>query len=279
MIRTKTRIALAGAAYRGLRLARRGRDDEVTVRRQGITWRLDLREGIDLYIYLRGTFEPSVVRAYERLVRPGHTVVDVGANVGAHTLPLARAVGPAGRVFAFEPTSFAFGKLKANLALNAELGPRVVPEQAMLVKADAEALPERLYSSWPVTGDLELHPQHRGQLMDTDQARSVTLDAYVRAAGLDAVDFVKIDVDGNEDHVLHGAHETLARFRPAMIVELAPYIYDGSVHSFEDLVDALRGHGYALRRLGSGKELPVHADRLRELIPVGGSLNALCLPG
>ena len=54
------------------------------------------------------------MRAYERLVRPGHVVLDVGANMGAPALPLARLVGPTGRVICFEPTDFAFQKLVTN---------------------------------------------------------------------------------------------------------------------------------------------------------------------
>jgi hypothetical protein len=67
------------------------------VRRDGISWDLDLREGIDLYIYLAGRFEWGLSRILTSLVRPGDTVVDVGANVGAHALPLARAAGAEGR--------------------------------------------------------------------------------------------------------------------------------------------------------------------------------------
>ena len=61
-----------------------------------INWRLDLLEGIDLL----GSFEPLTVRAYRGIVRPGDTVLDIGANVGAHTLPLAQLVGETCRVIA-----------------------------------------------------------------------------------------------------------------------------------------------------------------------------------
>ena len=89
-----------------------GGGPELVTSRQGLTWQLDLREGIDLSIYLLGRFEPSTVRCYTRLVNPGDVVLDVGANIGAHTLPLARLVGEAGRVIAFELTRYAFLKLQ-----------------------------------------------------------------------------------------------------------------------------------------------------------------------
>src|SRR2546423_1295891 len=95
-----------------------GLGPQVTVIRQGVKWTLDLNEGIDFSIWLLGGFEPQTLRQYEKLVKPGSTVIDIGANVGAHTLPFARLVGKSGRVVAFEPTKWAIGKLKRNLELN-----------------------------------------------------------------------------------------------------------------------------------------------------------------
>lgn len=278
-VSTRARVAVARGLSGALRLARGPwRGNVVTARRRGVTWRLDLTEGIDLYIYLFGMFEPEVVRAYSRIVRPGHTVLDVGANVGAHTLPLARRVGPTGRVVAFEPTVFALEKLRANLGLNPSLASRVTVEQAMLVGSGDEQLPSHLYSSWPVKGGDAVHPLHRGRPEATERARAVTMDRYVAETGLDAVDLVKIDVDGYEDQVLLGAAETIARFRPPILLELAPYLYDGTTHSFSAIIDFLRDHGYALRPLRRRGSLPLDAERLGDEIGQGRSLNALCTP-
>ena len=95
MLTTRTKIALARLIQRPLMMARRmfGQGHETIVRRRGVRWQLDLREGIDLSIYLLRAFEPSTLKAFERLVKPGMTVLDIGANIGAHTLHLARLVG------------------------------------------------------------------------------------------------------------------------------------------------------------------------------------------
>lgn len=276
-ISTKTRIACARTASRAI-VALRGqrRGTQVTVRRRGIVWALDLTEGIDLSIYLLGSFEPSVVRTYLRLVRPGDIVLDIGANVGAHTLPLARAVGPTGRVVAFEPTAWASAKLRANLDLNPDLAGRVRAEQVMLAGAGDSGLPSGIYSSWPLTPQGDLHPQHLGRLMSTDDARVTSLDDYVSGNGVEKVDFVKLDVDGAEPDVLWGATATVARHRPVIVMELAPYIYDGT-DRFEHLVDFLATHDYCIERLRGGR-LPADATVLRGLIPAGSSLNVLCRP-
>ena len=249
----------------------------MTVRRQGIVWALDLTEGIDLSIYLLGSFEPSVVRTYRPLVRAGDTVLDIGANVGAHTLPLARAVGPTGRVVAFEPTAWASAKLRANVDLNPELAGRIRAEQVMLTGAGDTGLPAGIYSSWPLTTQGDLHPQHLGRLMSTDDAQVTSLDDYVTRNGVEKVDFVKLDVDGAEPDVLRGATATVTRHRPVIVMELAPYLYDGT-DRFEQLVDFLAGQDYRIERLRRGRPLPADAAVLRGLIPPGSSLNVLCRP-
>ena len=90
MLSTATKIRIARMLYfllHAVRLPFGGRD-QVRTRRQGINWNLDLREGIDLTIFTMGAFERDTLRALETLVRSGATVLDVGANIGAHTLHL-----------------------------------------------------------------------------------------------------------------------------------------------------------------------------------------------
>src|SRR5208283_4389599 len=105
MLTTKQKVWLAARAYRCVSLGRSalGKGNGATVSRGGLRWQLDLSEGIDFAIYLLGAFERSTVITLQKLVKPGDMVFDIGANIGAHTLGLARSVGPAGRVYAFEP--------------------------------------------------------------------------------------------------------------------------------------------------------------------------------
>jgi hypothetical protein len=93
------------------------RNPIVLCRRGGTRWKLDLREGIDFSILLLGVFEQSVVAAYRRLIPPGSVVIDIGANIGAHTLRLAGCVGAAGRVVAVEATRYAFERLAEQVKL------------------------------------------------------------------------------------------------------------------------------------------------------------------
>jgi FkbM family methyltransferase len=252
-----------------------GRPAEAEFVRHGIRWRLDLREGIDLSIFLLGAFELETVRAYSTIVKPGATVLDIGANIGAHTLPLAALVGERGRVVSFEPTAFAFRKCATNVALNPGLGSRITMLQAMLVASERDALPSAVFSSWPLVDSQDLHEKHRGRMMDTKGACVSTLDRIVDDLRLDRIDFIKLDVDGYEYPVLAGGVNSLRRFRPTIALELAPYIHSEHGYTFEELIAVLSFAGYCFSDMATGKSIPSDARTLRRAIPDGGSMNVL----
>ena len=93
----------------------RNRIVEATI--DGIKYKLDLGESIDVAIYLN-RYELDVSDAIKELCRPEFIVFDIGANIGAHTLRFADIVGSTGKVYAFEPTDYAYSKLVANVVLN-----------------------------------------------------------------------------------------------------------------------------------------------------------------
>ncbi len=261
--------ALAGAR----RLA--GRDMRARVRRGGISWDLDLREGIDLYIYLAGRFEWRLSRLLTSLVRRGDTIVDVGANVGAHALPLARAAGADGRIFAYEPTGFAYGKLLANIALNPELASRIVPVQAMLIGEAGGRPAPAIASSWPLVTADALHPEHRGRAMSTDGARAVTLDEHLREVGVPRVALIKIDVDGFECSVLRGAAGILRACRPLIVMEWAPYLHEAAGHDLQTCLSVVRDVGYSFHDAGNGEALPADLAAVARRSTPGVSINVV----
>ena len=97
-------------------------------RRGDIVWELDLKKGIDFAIFLQGVPARDLA-GYRRVVQPEFVVLDIGADIGSHTLPLAQMEGPSGRVYSFEPTDCAFGKQGRNLT---------------------QERPEAIPSSWPL---------------------------------------------------------------------------------------------------------------------------------
>lgn len=279
MLSTANKVLIARMLYRAVHLLRRpfGGKDQVTLRRAGLMWNLDLREGIDLTIYLTGAFERDTLRALEARVVEGAVVLDVGANVGAHTLHLARLVGDKGRVIAFEPTDYAVAKLRANLRANPTLESRVEVHQVFLVAAEDTAMVSALASSWPVDGTPPDDAQMCSRSMSVTGAAARTLDSMMAAAGDPEVTLIKMDVDGHELEVLEGAQSLLARRRPIIVMELAPYVFHPP-EKFDLMVNFLVRADYSFRQLGSRALLPSDPLSLRRLIPAEGSVNVVAFP-
>ena len=278
MLSTIQKINLAKVAYYLVVVARRilGKSSQnIEVTRSGIRWHLDLKEGIDFSIYILGGFEPSTLRLYNKLVKSGDVVLDIGANIGSHTLPLARLVGDIGHVYAFEPTDFAINKLHNNLNLNTNLIKRVTVCQAMLVSNENILVEKELFSSWPLVGDNKLHEKHKGQLMVTTGARAATLDNIVKEYNITRIDFIKLDVDGFEYSVLSGGEKTLKKFKPTILMELAPYLFKNQKNEFIQMIELYKKLGYFFYDANNRKTLPVEAEKLFDLIPDGVSRNII----
>jgi FkbM family methyltransferase len=266
---TRFKLLAARALYYPAVLAF-GRRRGIVVR-SGIQYDLDLGEGIDLSVFLFGSFQPEVVRnRFVRLPADG-VVLDVGANVGILSLQLAQAV-PAGQVFAFEPTHYAFARLKRNLELNPELSSRVEAVQAFVSSASGVRPGLSAYASWRVDGTASrTHPLHGGTEKSADEIGAVSLDDFVAQRGLPRVDFIKIDTDGHELEVLRGARRLLARHKPVVVFEIARYVMEERGIAFSDYMSLLAPLGYALFDAKSGAKIDLtnHTER----IPVRASID------
>jgi FkbM family methyltransferase len=211
------------------------------------------------------------------LLRPGAVVIDIGANIGSHTLPLAKLVGSGGHVYAAEPTLYAFAKLKKNLKRNADLAKRVTAMHCYLLAKAGSVVPDTAYSSWPLNGGRGLHALHGGRPMPIGNAVALTLDEFVTKMGLSRIDLIKLDVDGAEAEVLAGARETIAHFHPPLLVEFAPQD-DVERDSFSEMVHFLTSMNYDYYDVQHRRVLPHDLKALKNEILVGSSVNVLCLP-
>jgi FkbM family methyltransferase len=243
--------------------------------RGGISYELDLSQGIDFAIYLANIYERQTKIALRRLVAPSALVVDIGANIGAHTLHLAQLVGPKGRVIAFEPTDFAFRKLCRNIELNSDLADRITPCHCFLTTHDGDRVPSAVYSSWPLMREAGLHAKHLGREMRTEAAQSRSLDSVLAEIADRKVQLVKLDVDGFECQVLGGATGLLRDVRPIFVMELSPYVLEERGTSLEELLSYFIPNGYAFYDERTFKTLPSTPRELRRMIADGSGINAI----
>jgi FkbM family methyltransferase len=160
---------------------------------------------LDLY----GEFSEGEIELFKQVARPGMTVVDVGANIGAHTIYFSKAAGARGRVLAFEPQRVLHQILCGNIALNACTN--VVAVNAGLgARSGAVAVPAIDYARGGNFGGVAL-----GERTIGEQVPLHTLDSY----RLKSCDLMKVDVEGMEREVLDGARTVLTEHRPILYVE------------------------------------------------------------
>ncbi|MGQ2186067.1 FkbM family methyltransferase [Bradyrhizobium barranii] len=276
-MKTAQKIAFARGLYRVVREGRKlaGLTDHDVVTRGGVVYELDLAQGIDFAIFLGDLFERSTKAALRKLVSPSSLVLDIGANIGAHTLHLAQLVGPSGRVIAFEPTDFAFRKLRRNLDLNPSLATRVCACHCFLTMNDEDNVPPAIYSSWPLAQETGLHAKHLGREMRTESARARSLDSVLAELSDRKVQLVKLDVDGFECDVLGGATALLRDVRPIFVMELAPYVLEERGTSLDKLLSYFLPNGYVFYNERTYKPLPSSARELHRMIADGASVNVI----
>jgi FkbM family methyltransferase len=160
---------------------------------------------LDLY----GEFSEGEVDVFRQIVQPGDLVLDIGANIGAHTLFFARQVGPSGRVLAFEPQRIVFQTLCGNMAIN---GVTNVWCQLAAVGAELGEIRVPWLDCHSVNnfGGLALGGHASG-----DPVPVITVDSLK----LPSCKLIKLDVEGMEEQVLRGAVQTLNDLKPILYVE------------------------------------------------------------
>lgn len=161
-----------------------------------------------------GEFSEAEVAFILAMLGPDSVAMDVGANYGALTLPMARR---ARTVHAFEPQRPAFYALAANMALNG-LDNVLCENVALADRAGFITVPRLDFAAANNIGGLSLgHPGTTG--LGAYSVRADTLDEYAARHRLRRLDLVKVDVEGMEEQVLRGGEATLRALRPVLYVE------------------------------------------------------------
>ncbi len=273
---TQFKLKVANLLYKSLRLV--GVKDQQKVFRQGVLFDLDLREGIDLSVYLFGGFQKHVYQNKFTKLADDAVIFDVGANIGSICLPLANAL-PKSTVYAFEPTDFAFEKLLKNLELNPQLKDRVFPVQTFVSEEHTENSTLKAFASWRIDGKDEgaenIHSVHGGTQKTTTN-RQIRIDDFIEENNISRLDYLKIDTDGHELYVLRGAKETLLKFKPTIVFEVMNHELTAQGLTFGDLEDFLKPLGYKM--VVSDSEKPITRENAEEVVPSKGGVDVVATP-
>jgi FkbM family methyltransferase len=190
-------------------------------------------EDLGKRVLISGGFEMAEIAVANSRARRGSVAVDVGANVGMFTVPLATAVGPTGAVLAFEPHPANAERLRGNCRVNGRSN--VVVHEVALAESEGTAV-LKLGKDAAYGSTVQVWPGKESG--ETLSVPSRTLDGVWREAGQPDVSFVKVDVEGAELQVLSGARDLLATCSPSLLLEA------NSPRALDELRTWLAGVGY-----------------------------------
>ncbi len=244
----------------------------VLVESQGSRMYVNARdEPLGRSLVTQGIYEAYETQLFKSSVRPGMTVVDIGANVGYYTLLAAGLVGETGEVYAFEPEPGNYELLVRNVELN---GYKNVVTQQKAVSDSAGAV--KLYIDSANFGNRSFGQSnivHSGGSVDV---QTVSLDDFIltRRAGR-KIDIIKMDAQGAEGLIVEGAQRVLQQHRPKVFMEFEPDMLTNLGTDPLALLDRLRSWGYGINLIDyeSQTVIPVTGGELLELCKKTGYLD------
>jgi FkbM family methyltransferase len=200
---------------------------------------------------LRYYVEPKHLKwMCDRLLK-GNVAVDVGASGGLLTAALSKTVGPAGRVYAFEPADRAHRLLKKTVLFN-ELDNTIIEKMAV-----SNALGTVRFSEYPFSAgdDLAWRPEVSAintakiiaDMVETYEVPVTTLDEYFLPKPF-TIQAIKIDVEGFETHVLQGGSRIIERDHPMFSIDIHRRVDDAEGDTEELVRAALAPHGYRFEK-------------------------------
>lgn len=200
-------------------------------------------------VFIDGTFEHAELEFIKRVISPGMTAFDIGANIGVHTLTISQSIGPTGMLHAFEPSA-AFERLSENVALNrfesrtrlnnVAIGANNGSIRLMRCRPGFEA-----FTSRAMPMDINFADG------TSFEVPMLSVDSYARNHKIEQIDFMKIDTEGAELDVLKGAAEMLAdRAIRYIMFEINEICLANCGSSASEIVAYLREAGFVLQILG-----------------------------
>jgi len=213
--------------------------------------------GIGQKLYLTGGYAAGRTRLIAECVRPGQTVVDLGANIGFFTFQMAELVGETGRVIAVEPDPRNFRLLKKSIE-NAEVG-NITP---VMCAASNENKKGKLFVSDSVTANTIVE-EVGYKAIDME---IVTLDSLLPELGVKRVDFVKMDTDGSEPLAIQGMKSFIeGNSSVTILMEYSPGNLRRYFKNPMDCLSLIQECGIAITKIIDTEDESLHPHALTDL--------------
>ena len=200
---------------------------------------LDKKDSLRLSI--KKTHEPFETALFNKEVRPGDIVLDIGAHIGYFTLRFAKKVGNTGKVFAFEPDPESFAILKKNVELNGYKNVILVNKAV----SDRNAR-LKLYLSEYSTSDNRLYESE--DTRNSVEVDTIRMDDYFTNKQ-QKVDFIKMDIQGSEANALRGMPDILKNNKLKLSTEFWPIGLKQCGSDAEEYLNVLVSYGFKLYKI------------------------------
>lgn len=236
---------------------------------------VDVKESwVGREVDLRGIHEEHILEKIIDNLTTGSVFVDVGANMGHHALFASKKVGETGKVFAFEPVPSTAECIRKSREKNTFSNLEVI-QKALGNKTEMVRFFTYGYSD--ISGKNLNFTDREAKEIQVDQS---TLDIeLLEKRNTQSCDLIKIDVEGYELDVLHGAEKVIERFHPKIILEFSPVFYDklNPEDSFK-ILELLKSKSYALYDIDTlfGQITDIE-DYIKKLKTKGNISNILCV--
>lgn len=202
--------------------------------------------------HIKNGFEPDMVQLFRAVANEGEVILDIGANIGCTALLFGEL---SKNVYAFEPSQTTFAFLEKNISRSGlknvflqNIGLGAEPGEYTLTFAPSNR------SSGFVSNQTQASAGHAVEKIVIRQ-----LDEVVYSLNLPKVDFIKIDVEGFEGHVLRGAAKTLSSYKPVVVLELNHWCLNAFQRtSIPDFFDLLRSMFPILFAVDSSSYMDLH---------------------
>jgi FkbM family methyltransferase len=226
------------------------------------------------YADLYGEWQELEVVMFRDILRPQSNVIEVGAHIGMHSVPLSR-IASRGQVICFEPQRIIHQILAANCALNnctnVHTEHMAVGDYNGEVDIPCSTYDEAWnYGSFSVVEGFNTEGQFKGEQW-MEKVRVTRLDDHPLAASLNALRLLKVDAEGMEVNVLDGAEELIRRHRPCLFVE------NNRAETGDLLIQKIESLGYDSYWFCSKRFSPHNFNGETKVVE-GGDYNMVCFP-
>lgn len=200
---------------------------------------------ISLELLLSGKWEEFEAELFEKSIKSGDTVIDIGAHIGYYTLIAAKKVGPKGKVYAFEPLPKNFQLLKRNIEINGYKNVVLINKAV----SDKNSKSKLFLSNENNFGDQRIYDPKENR--KSVSIHTVTLDSFFRNRNK-KINVIKMDIQGSETKALTGASEVLIKNKSMRILtEFWPRGLHQSGSSGRNYLELLKKNGFKIYEINS----------------------------